>query len=161
MHTAKLGDRVRINYSRLPQHGAATDKPLRHRVLEFTAGSKDLIPSVSLGVVGMALGDKKRLQLQPDEAYGTRQKGLIKEIPRRRFPKHLILRLGKRLTAVNTVSGTRRRVRIVQIKPDSVVVDGNHLLAGKVVQLEITLISLDSSSNANKRKPQFDLGGEG
>jgi FKBP-type peptidyl-prolyl cis-trans isomerase 2 len=86
---------------------------------------------------------------------------LIREIPRQRFPKHVVLRVGKRLTAVNVVSGRRRRVRIVEIKPDAVVVDGNHPLAGKVVVFEVGLISLDSSSNANKGKPQFDMGGEG
>jgi FKBP-type peptidyl-prolyl cis-trans isomerase 2 len=161
MHIAKLGDRVRIQYARLPEHGAAAAKPLRPQVLEFTVGSKDLIPSVSLGVVGMGPGDQKRLTLQPREAYGMLRAGLIREIPRQRFPKHLVLRVGKRLAAVNTASGRRRRVRVVEIKPDSVVVDGNHRLAGKVVELEITLISVDSSSNANKEKPQFDLGGSG
>ena len=33
--------------------------------------------------------------------------------------------------------------------------------ARKAVELEISLLSLDSSSNANKQNPQFDLGGQG
>jgi FKBP-type peptidyl-prolyl cis-trans isomerase 2 len=40
-------------------------------------------------------------------------------------------------------------------------VDGNHPLAGKVIELEVSLLSLDSSADANKRNPQFDLGGRG
>ena len=86
--------------------------------------------------------------------------GLIKEIPRAKFPKRLTLRVGKRLTALSTWTGRRRRVKVVEIKPKSVVVDGNHLLAGKVVELEVTLISVDSSADANRTKPQFDMGGE-
>ena len=160
MHIAKLGDRVRIQYSRVPTNGAGTDKPRAPRTLEFTVGSAKLLASVSLGVVGMAPGDRKRLSLQPNEAYGVLQPGLVQEIPRQRFPKHLVLRVGKKLTATERVSRRRRRVRVVEIRPGAVVVDGNHPLAGQVIELEIGLITLDSSSNANKSMPQFDVGGE-
>lgn len=33
-------------------------------------------------------------------------------------------------------------------------------LAGKAIELDVLLMSLDASSNANQRQPQFDLGGE-
>jgi FKBP-type peptidyl-prolyl cis-trans isomerase 2 len=51
-------------------------------------------------------------------------------------------------------------VTVVEVRPHSVVVDGNHPLAGKAVLFEITLLSVDSSPNANVGKPQFDVGGE-
>jgi FKBP-type peptidyl-prolyl cis-trans isomerase 2 len=160
MHTAKLGDRVQIQYSRLPEHGAATEKSRGRNMFEFTVASSEVIPSLSLAILGMAQGETKRLMLQPPEAYGAVKPELIREVPRQRFPKHLVLRVGKRLTAVQKGSGRRRRVRVVEIKPHSVVLDGNHLLAGKVIELDVRLVSLDSSANANHRKPQFDLGGE-
>jgi FKBP-type peptidyl-prolyl cis-trans isomerase 2 len=119
-----------------------------------------MIPSISLGVVGMVQGQHKRFKLQPREAYGVVKPQLIREIPRGRFPKHLVLKVGKRLTAVQGIAGPRRRVTVVEIRPNSVVVDGNHPLAGKAVVLEITVISVDSSPNANAGKPQFDVGGE-
>ena len=131
------------------------------KVLEFTVGSGDVLPGISLGVVEMAPGDYKQLTLPPHEAYGLVRNRLIREIPRKRFPKHLLLRRGQRLTAISKVSGRRRRVRVVEINPNGVVVDGNHHLAGKTVEFAITLVSLDSSSDANKRRPQFDLGGGG
>jgi FKBP-type peptidyl-prolyl cis-trans isomerase 2 len=160
MHTAKLGDRVRIQYSRLPDQGAAPRKPRSPRILEFTVGSREVMPGLSLGVVGMTQGDQKRFTLEPGQAYGPVKVRLFKEIPRQRFPRHLALHVGKLLMAVTAATGRRRRVRVVEIKPDSIVVDGNHRLAGKVITLEVTLISVDSSSNANRSKPQFDMGGE-
>lgn len=156
MHCAKLGDRVRVQYSR---HQPATDRPNGPKVVEFTVGSRDVLRGLSLGVVDMAPGDRRRLTLQPQEAYGQVQSRLIREIPRQRFPTRLVLKVGQRLTRLNP-AGRRRQVRIVEIKPDTVVVDGNHVLAGKVVELEVTVVSVDSSSDANKRKQQFDLGGE-
>ena len=159
MHKAKLGDRVRIRYSCVPAKGSATGKPPGWRALEFTVGGSDVIPGLSVGVVGMEQGDQKRVTLQPPDAYGAVQPALLKIVPRQRFPKHLVLRVGKRLTAVETVSRRRRRVTVVRITDDSVTVDGNHPLAGKMVELEVCLISLASSSDANRRTPQFDRGG--
>jgi FKBP-type peptidyl-prolyl cis-trans isomerase 2 len=161
MHTAKLGDRVRIQYARLPESHPSSDKARAEKTCEFTVGSKEVFPSLSLGVVGMALGERKQLTLQPQEAYGPVKAKLIRQIPRQRFPQHLALAVGKRMTAFVASSGRRQRVRIVEIHADSVVVDGNHPLAGKIIELEVNLISLDSSPNANKQNPQFDLGGQG
>jgi len=160
MHTANLGDRVRVEYVRTPEIVATTSKARVPKTCEFTVGGRDVSRSLSLGVVGMAPGDRKDLKLQPREAYGKVKRKLIRQVPRSRFPKHIELRVGKRLTAIEAATGLRRRVRVVKIGPDSVLLDGNHPLAGKVVELEICLISIDSSSDANRSKPQFDMGGE-
>jgi peptidylprolyl isomerase len=161
MQTAKLGDLVRIYYSRVPQPGSASDKPRGRRALEFIVGSSEMLAGLSLGVVGMASGERRRLTLPPEEAYGRIRPALIREIPNQRVPQHIVLSIGKRLTAIERVSRRRRRVRVVEIRPECVVVDGNHLLAGKVVELEVLLITIDSSCNTNQSKPQFDVGGEG
>jgi len=160
MHRAEPGDRVRIEYSRLEDPGPAAGKLRKSKTREFTVGGSEVFEALSLGVVGMAPGDCKRITLAPAEAYGDVQPKLVRMIPRTRFPKNLKLKVGKRLTAVHGVAGRRRRVTIVEITPDSVVVDGNHPLAGKVVELEVNLLTLDSSADANSSKPQFDMGGE-
>jgi peptidylprolyl isomerase len=161
MHQANLGDRVRIQYARVPERSTRANKTSAPKTCEFTVGGSKVFRSLSLGVVGMAPGDRKQLTLQPQEAYGAVRPNLIRHIPRERIPQHIALKVGKRLMAVRGLVGRRRRVTVVEIRPDSVLVDGNHPLAGKVIELEVVLISLDSSSNANKEKPQFDTGGSG
>src|SRR5437763_14485589 len=113
MQTAQPGDRVRIQYSRLPQRAAAPGISYRQKTLEFTVGSPDVLPALSLGVVGMAAGDRRRFTLQPHEAYGKRKRELVRTIPRARFPKQLVLNVGKRLTAVRGIAHRRRRVTVV------------------------------------------------
>src|SRR5207244_9855198 len=115
--------------------------------LEFAGRAPDTIPELSVWLVGMIQGQNKRVTLQPSEAYGAIQPKLIREIPRRRFPKHLALKVGQRFTTIDKTSGRRRRVTVVEVKPHSVVVDGNHPLAGKVVELDVVLVSVGSSSN--------------
>src|ERR1043165_7383292 len=112
MQTAKIGDRVRIQYSRLPQRAAARGVSHGQKTLEFIVGSNDVLPSLSVGVVGMAPGDRKQLTPQPQEAYGAVKRKLIRQIPRERFPQHIALKVGKRLTAFVASSGRRERVRV-------------------------------------------------
>lgn len=164
MTTAKLGDRVRVQYARVTPSRAAPSQTTSVRPakqIEFIVGGHTVVRGLSLGVVGMTQGDQKRLQLDPEQAYGLAQERLVREIPRARLPQHLDLRIGSRLTALVKSTGRRRMVRVVEIKPDAVVVDGNHRLAGQAITLDITLISVDSSADANRSKPQFDAGGEG
>lgn len=158
MNRAKAGDQVRVQYFAPPKDGATANRPGR-TVLEFKVGSGEVIPGISLGVVGMAVGERKQLELKPEVAYGVVRFQLIKEVPRERFPQHLDLRPGKRLSTVNA-AGQRRRVKVLEVKRNSVVVDGNHPLAGRVLKLEILLVSL-TQSPANRDKPQQDLGGQG
>lgn len=158
MLPAKLGDRVRVEYTRVRKQNPAANKPPSPKVLEFTVGTHDVMSGLSLGVVGMAQGDQKRFHLQPSDAFGPVKPGLIREIPRSQFPKRLLLRVGKRLTARSGKSQHRRTVRIIAIKPEAVVVDGNHVLAGKVVELEVRMISIDSSGDTRRSKARRGAG---
>ena len=155
MAVAKVGDRVQVLYFPARRSKRHPDGKL----LEFTAGSGEVIAGISQGVVGMAEGEQKHLVLQPQDAYGVVRRQLIKELPRKKFAQHLDLHPGKRLVTVDA-AGRRRRVTVVRIKQDSVIVDANHPLAGDVLEVDIRLISLMQSS-ANQEKPLFDVGGEG
>jgi peptidylprolyl isomerase len=151
MSTAKLGDRVRVQYLELLKDGTATEKNRRRQVLQFTVGSSEVIPGISFGLVGMAEGEQKRMTLKPEEAYGAVRPKLIREVPRRRFPAHVDLCVGKHLVATGVDSGRRRRVQVVEIKSDTVVVDGNHPLAGKVLEIELQLVSLAPRTRGRQR----------
>ncbi|MCU0880701.1 MAG: FKBP-type peptidyl-prolyl cis-trans isomerase [Pirellulaceae bacterium] len=161
MYQVQVGDRVRVRYVR-ERNGTpecVTSTPPKE--IEFVAGGANVLPGLSAGVIGMVQGESRRLTLEPSDAYGPVKPNLVKEIPRAQFPKRITLRVGKRLSALSTMSGRRRQVRVVEINTKSVLVDGNHALAGQIVKLEVLLISVDSSSEANRSQPQFDTGGEG
>lgn len=161
MRTAQIGDQVKVQYSRLPLD-AATDQRTKPQTCVFVVGSRDVFPALSMGVVGMAPGECKQLSLPPAEAYGTVQPKLIRQIPRSQFPKHVVLEVGKRLTATQKLARRRRRVTVVEIHADFVIVDGNHPLAGKVIELEVRLMAVNSSGNGKPRKKSLnDIGGEG
>jgi len=148
MHEAKLGDRVRIEYSRVPKPGAMVVNPRAPKALEFTVGSSDIIPSVSLGVVGMAQGDRKRLAFRPETENGIVPEGLGKQTPLQRSRKRYSLRVLKPRAAHSPSD------------PGAPIITDS-TATPVVVELDVMLVSLDSSASANKQKPQFEMGGEG
>ena len=151
MNKAKIGDRVRVQCLALLTDGSPAERTRGREVLEFTVGSSDVIRGISFGVVGMSEGDQKRLRLAPRDAYGVERPGLKRAIPKERMPEKLKLRVGKRLVTVGRSTGTRRPVWVREIHPDSVIVDGNHPLAGHTLEVELQLVSL-TARGTDKRK---------
>jgi FKBP-type peptidyl-prolyl cis-trans isomerase 2 len=147
MTTVRLGDRVEVQYLRLINGGEATQPEREGKVLEFVVGSKRVIPGISFGVVGMVEGEEKRLTLSPKDAYGAVHPTLIQEVARKRFPSHLQLQVGQRLAAKKPSSGRRRQVKVLEVRPDSVLVDGNHPLAGRTLEVQLHLVALHSRRN--------------
>ena len=140
---AKLGDRVRIEYSGQFKDEKAGLQRLAREIVEFTIGSHDVMPGINKGVVGMVEGERKQMTLQPQDAYGKFRPNLIQEISRQRLPSDVVLKVGKRLTTIGQKSGRRRKVRVVELTPTTVVVVGNHPLAGKTVEIEFQLLVHD------------------
>lgn len=143
-YRAKVGDRVQIECVSRLSDDTSTSIPEKHRVLEFEVGSRGVIVGISHGVVGMAEGDRKRLTLAPQEAYGAIRRDLILEIPRERIRTTVNLKVGKWLINKRKDLVRSRRVRVIDIKGRTVTVDGNHPLAGKTVKVEMKVLSVQT-----------------
>jgi FKBP-type peptidyl-prolyl cis-trans isomerase 2 len=157
---AQVGDRVRIQYTRIRSSEGVPGPPPPPRVLEFTIGGEHMLPGLSRCVAGMHQGEEKFFSLRPAEAFGDVQSRLIREVPRERLRTAMPLAVGMVLRAKVPGADRPRRVRVVKLTPSTVVVDGNHPSAGRTIDLAVLVLSIDSSSETNESKPQFDTGGE-
>ncbi len=146
MHRVVIGDRVQIQYVRIPVGEEAPVKRPRRVKLEFIAGSSEVSPALSQAVAGMLPGEHKHLKLQPSEAYGEILPKLIRQVPRERFPKEPPLQVGQRVTMSIRSTGKKRRAIIREIQLESVLIDGNHPLAGREILLDIELIAMATMS---------------
>jgi FKBP-type peptidyl-prolyl cis-trans isomerase (trigger factor) len=70
MTNVRLGDRVRIQYCRLPEQAGAPGGTRRQQTIEFVVGSRDVFHALSIGVVGMAPGERKKFIFQPHVGHG-------------------------------------------------------------------------------------------
>jgi FKBP-type peptidyl-prolyl cis-trans isomerase 2 len=107
----------------------------------FTAviGSGQLLPQIEDGLIGLGVGDRTILKLQPNEAFGQRDAAKVVEFDRDEFPPDVVA--GDHFEAEQD-GGAVVVLRIVDVQPEFVKVDLNHPLAGQRVELEFLVTEI-------------------
>jgi peptidylprolyl isomerase len=141
MQQVKKGDKVKVHYHGRLTNGETFDTSEGREPLEFEVGGGMVIKGFDDGVTGMAVGDKKTVNITFDEAYGPRNPDMIIEMPKERFPKDMDIELGMPL-GMNDGQGQQFQVTIVEIKEDVVLLDANHPLAGEDLIFDLELVEI-------------------
>lgn len=137
----KTGDKVRVHYSGRLLDGTLFDSSEGREPLEFTVGAGQMIKGFDAGVQGMRVGDRKTIQIAPEEAYGHRDEEAIIEFPAENVPSDLTLEPGMQLTLRNQY-GQPVPVVVLEVKGDVVIMDANHMLAGQELVFDVELVEI-------------------
>ena len=141
MAQAKEGDKVKVNYTGSLEDGTVFGSSPEEDPLEFIIGQKKVLPSFENAVIGMNEGDTKTVSIPPEDAFGQPKEDLIFNVERTKLPPGIDLELGGVLR-VGSDTGKNFDVAITNIDDETVTLDGNHPLAGKVLNLEIQLVAI-------------------
>ncbi len=136
--TIETGDKVRIHYRGALEDGTVFDNSEGREPLEFTAGGDDLIPGVSHAVIGMAVGDKKTVDVPPNLGYGERRNELLIRVHTSQLPDDV--QVGAVL-GLKTPDG-QLQATLIELKEKEAVLDGNHFLAGKTLVFDIEVVGV-------------------
>jgi len=142
MTEVKNGDTVRIHYTGKLTDGTVFDSSEGRDPLEFTVGTGQVIAGMDAGLEGMAVGDKKTLEIPCAEAYGPINPAARQEIPREGIPADIPLDLGTQLQ-MQSPEGQVLPVTVVEVSDETVTLDANHFLAGKDLVFDIELVSVN------------------
>ena len=137
----KKGDVVRVHYTGTLTDGSQFDSSVGRNPLEFTVGAGQMIAGFDAGVLGMVVGEKKTLQIDPDNGYGQSNPEAIIEFPKTNVPEGMELEVGMQLNLQNEY-GQPVPVVIIELREDVVVMDANHSLAGKDLIFEVELVEI-------------------
>lgn len=137
----KNGDVVRVHYTGKLLDGSQFDSSVGRAPLEFTVGAGQMIAGFDAGVVGMAVGEKKTIQIDPDHGYGQKNPEAIIEFPKSNVPEGMSIELGMKLNLQNQY-GQPVPVEIVEIKEEVIIMDANHFLAGKDLVFDVELVEI-------------------
>jgi peptidylprolyl isomerase len=143
MEQAKNGDLVRVHYTGKLINGEQFDSSTGREPLEFTVGAGQMIKGFDAAMPGMAVGDKKTINIPPHEAYGERTEEAIIEFPKANIPPDMVPQLqpGMQLTLSNQ-QGQPVPVIVAEVKEEVVILDANHFLAGQELVFDIELVSI-------------------
>jgi FKBP-type peptidyl-prolyl cis-trans isomerase 2 len=145
MAQVKSGDKIKVHYHGKLISGETFDSSAGREPLEFEVGSGAVIPGFDDGVTGMAVGEKKTVNIPFDEAYGPRNPEMIIEMPKDRFPKDMEIEVGLPL-GMSDQEGQQFQVTIVEIKEEVVMLDANHPLAGQDLIFDLELVEIIGGS---------------
>lgn len=142
MTQVKSGDTVRIHYTGTLTDGSTFDSSEGRDPLEFEVGSGQIIPGLDKAIPGMTVGDKKKVEIPADEAYGQPNPEAMQAVPRAEIPAEIPLEIGTQLQ-VQTPTGDVMPVTVVEVTETEVTLDANHPLAGKDLTFDIELVAID------------------
>lgn len=145
MQQANTGDKVKVHYHGRLRNGETFDSSQGRDPLEFEVGAGQMIKGFDDGVKGMKVGDKKTVEIGPDDAYGQREEENLIEFPKDQFPPDMKPEPGMQLMLGND-QGQQFPVVVAEVKDDSVVLDANHPLAGQDLIFDIEMVDIQAKS---------------
>ena len=139
MHVTK-GDVVSVEYTIRLDDEQIIDTTVGEAPLVYTHGQNELLRGLEAGLEGMARGAAKRVTVAPVDGYGEAHPEGVFEVRRDRVPLEA-QRVGAKL---ETTAPDGRVVfpYVAEIKPEVIVLDLNHPLAGKILVFDVRVIDI-------------------
>jgi FKBP-type peptidyl-prolyl cis-trans isomerase SlpA len=144
----KKGSKVRVHYTGKLANGKVFDTSVEKDPLEVVVGQSGLIKGFEEGLMGMKEGEKKTIEITPEDAYGQLIEGRTQEVEKSILPEEI--QVGMALQANGEV-GTMV-VTVKEIKEETVVLDANHPLAGKDLIFELEVLDVSNGKKKKKKK---------
>lgn len=134
----KNGSSVELKYS-LTADGRTIIPAANLETAIIQVGSNVFPPEFEKNLIGLRSGDKKTIELKPNQAYGMYRQSLLTRIAKSSLPPEFRdVQPGNLLTPKK---GTRP-IRVAQNLADSIVLDQNHPLAGKTLVYTVQIVDV-------------------
>ena len=137
------GNTVSVHYRGTLNDGTEFDSShSRGEPITFQVGAGQMISGFDAALPGMEIGETKSITLAPEHAYGDVNPEAVTEIPKTSFPEDFQF-LVNSMVQGQSPSGQPMVGTINEVKDESVTIDFNHPMAGKDLNFEIQLVSID------------------
>jgi FKBP-type peptidyl-prolyl cis-trans isomerase 2 len=132
MNQVKENNTVKVNYTGKLADGQVFDSSEGKEPIEFTLGQGQLIPGFEKGLIDMKLNEKKTITV-------------AKEVKKTELPQDMTPEVGMGLVS-KSPDGQEMNLMVVEVKEESIVIDGNHPLAGKDLVFDLEVIEIKEAT---------------
>lgn len=144
MTRVQANDRLTLHFA-LREHGIGNDidSSFNDKPLSLTLGDGTLEPALEYWLLGLVPHSRQVFILEPAQAFGDHEPLAVVALPPERFcvqPPELgqlvefTLEDGKQLTGI-----------VIGIEAETIIVDFNHILAGKKIEFEVEILSINDN----------------
>lgn len=139
------GTTALINFTLTFSDGTHVDSNEDQPPIPIEIGHSYVLPAVEEALLEMEIGEKKRIEIPPEEGYGFASEDDIVEMPIESIPRNARF-VGASLEAEDN-SGEQRIVIVTKVDSTSATVDFNHPYAGRTLVYDIELVAVESNES--------------
>ena len=107
----------------------------------YLHGANNIISGLESALLGKAAGDEFDVTIEPENAYGLRNEDMLQNVPKEMFEDQSQVQVGTQFHA-QSPDGDMLMVTVMEVHDDTVVVDGNHPLAGVQLNFDVKIIDV-------------------
>jgi FKBP-type peptidyl-prolyl cis-trans isomerase SlyD len=137
----KKGKVVEMHYSLKNNAGELIDSSEKKDPMPFLQGYGNIIPGLESALEGKKVGDELKISVEAKDAYGDVKPEAVQEIPKTALEGIEDLKVGMELKSQDE-QGNAYIVRVEEIKDGSVLINGNHPLAGQTLHFVVKIESI-------------------
>lgn len=133
---------VTMRYKVVELNGKVVEES-REPTAYLHGGYGNTLPKLEEALEGQLAGYQTTLELQAEDAFGLRDETLVQTIPKSQFPPGV--KVGGQLQG-RREDGQAQTFTVMKIKGDTVLLDGNHPLAGKALRFSIKVTEVRAAT---------------
>jgi FKBP-type peptidyl-prolyl cis-trans isomerase 2 len=135
MQTVQLFDTVSVSYTASLPSGEIIESVPENKPITLTIGAGRILKAVEASLMGVEPGQTLTVHIQPEDAYGPYDKSLVHEVARTTFAGRIDPKPGMILSQTIEKDGVQQQIpaTVLAAGNESVTIDYNHPLAGRVV----------------------------
>ena len=144
MKKVKQGDHVTIEYQGILDDGETVESSAGKGPFELKVGDGAMPPGFENSLIDMKEGEEKTVVLQPEEAFGYKDKNLLHQINKNVFGENTNPKIGMVLGMTVEKDGQKQKIPalVTAVNGDEVTIDFNHPLAGKAITYKFTVMAI-------------------
>ncbi len=132
------GKKVDVEFTLTLDDGSTVQSNVGGPPLAFVAGEGQIIPGLEAALQGKAARERVKVRIPPDQAYGPVDSQKVQEVPLDKIPED-----SRKVGTLLSAQGFDGPIRVAEVRPDVVVLDFNHPLAGKALTFDVFVLSIN------------------
>ncbi|WP_339080128.1 peptidylprolyl isomerase [Pseudomonas sp. TMP9] len=131
---------VTLHFALKLDNGDVVDSTFDKNPATFKVGDGNLLPGFEQAIYGLKAGDKRSLEISPEQGFGQGNPQNLQVMPRSQFQD---MELSEGLLVIFNDAANTELPGVVKIFDDSqVTIDFNHPLAGKTLSFDVEIIEV-------------------
>ena len=137
---------VSLSYCLKDAQGEELDRADTDKPMEYLHGGGTIVPGLENALDGLKVGEKKEVTVKPEDGYGEILSDLKMKVERKMFPAGQKIAIGMQFMA-ELSDGKKHPFTVVEMKDDSIDIDGNHPLAGQTLHFSIEVMRIRNATS--------------